>query len=148
MLMEAAKIHKYGMGFVVFYVDDHFDPRLLYGRQFVIQELTYWQDCWKRERSGGLSDFALRWRDDKDRWDLQIQYHGLLFAAIALQLMLVVANADSLYCCSGCGTPYIRAFDVKRPKRGCDNYCEDCRGKGIAQRNANARRRARVAAQG
>ena len=56
------------------------------------------------------------WIDDQQRWDLQIDYHGFLFAAIGLQLALVVAEAESLYSCSGCGVPYIRAREKKRPK--------------------------------
>jgi predicted SprT family Zn-dependent metalloprotease len=87
----------------------------------------------------------LRWRHDLKRWDLQIQYHGLLFPAIALQMMLVIADTDNLYCCSGCGTPYIRARERKRPKRGWANYCEACCESGVAQRRAVETYRAKKA---
>jgi transposase-like protein len=105
-------------------------------REAIGTEIGHWLDGWKQERNRGVSDFALRWDDVHQRWDLQIDYHGLLFAAIALQLALVVANADSLYSCSGCGLPYIRSRERKRPKRGWANYCESCSKEGTAQRRA------------
>jgi hypothetical protein len=83
-----------------------------------------------------LSDFGLRWSDTQ-RWELQIDYHGRLFAAIAMQLMLVVADADTLYCCSGCGYPYFRARDRKCPKPGCANYCQPCVDKGVPKRESD-----------
>jgi transposase-like protein len=67
---------------------------------------------------------------------MQIDYHGLLFAAIALQLALVIADADSLYSCSGCGMPYIRPREKRRPKPGWANYCTRCSDGGVAQRKA------------
>jgi hypothetical protein len=57
-----------------------------------------------------------------------------LFAAIALQIALVVAEADSLYTCSACGIPYIRT--KKRPKAGWANYCGTCIERGIGGRRA------------
>jgi hypothetical protein len=126
--------HTFGMGFsiVVLYPE----TRLNDARQYIGSEVGYWLDCWKKGKTNGLSDLALRWDQTdkkKQRWQIQIDYHGLLFPAIALQLALVVANADSLYSCSGCGDPYIR--ERKRPKLGQANYCDRCRG-GVAQQRA------------
>jgi hypothetical protein len=118
-LAAVEKHHKYGMGFTFFLGPD---CDIEWARTFVTYELAFWQDCWKRGRASWLSDFSLQWRHDLNQWDVQIQYHGLLFPAIAFQIMLIIADADNLYCCSGCGTPYIRARDRKRPKRGCANY--------------------------
>ncbi len=78
----------------------------------------------------------MRWNGIQQRWDIQIDYHGLLFAAIALQLALVVANADSLFTCSGCAVPYIRPRERKRPKSGWANYCDQCSTEGVAKRRA------------
>ena len=64
----------------------------------------------------------------------QVDYHGFLFAALALQLALSLAGAESLYTCSGCGFPYVR--ELKRPKPGTANYCPKCSEKGVAQRRA------------
>jgi hypothetical protein len=47
-----------------------------------------------------------------------------------------MADADSLYSCSGCGVPYIRPRERKRPKTGCANYCDQCSKNGVAQRRA------------
>jgi hypothetical protein len=109
---------------------------LEYARDIIANEIGGWLDCWKRESTRGVSDFALRWIDDHQRWELQIDYHGLLFPAIALQLALVLADADSLYSCSGCGIPYIRPRERKRPKSGWANYCDRCSKDGVAQRRA------------
>lgn len=99
-------------------------------REAIASEVQLWMTFWKDDRLHGVSDFRIDW--DGRRWNLKVDYHGFLFAAIALQLALVLADADSLYSCSGCGRPYIR--DKKRPKPGCDNYCENC--KGISKRKA------------
>jgi hypothetical protein len=48
----------------------------------------------------------------------------------------VLADADSLYSCSGCGIPYIRPRERKRPKSGWANYCARCSEDGVAQRRA------------
>ena len=110
--------------------------RLEQAREILSAEIRLWLDCWKAGKNSGVSDFVLRWSDTQQRWDLQIDYHGFLFAAIGLQLALVVAEAESLYTCSGCGIPYIQPREKKRPKSGCANYCERCAKTGIAQRRA------------
>ncbi len=113
-------------------------------REVVAEEVQGWMDCWK-QRQGGLSDFKLEWQPDAGRWELQLDYHGLLFPAIAWQLALVVGNADSLFVCSGCSSPYIRPRDRKKPKKDWGNYCERCTAEGIAAARASSAHRQRVA---
>ena len=55
---------------------------------------------------------------------------------IAFQLALVVADADSLFTCSGCAIPYIRPRQRKRPKSGWANYCHECSNNGVSKRRA------------
>jgi len=128
--------HNFGLGFTVLNGDGTHEERVKLARESIAREIGGWLDCWKDDTPKGISDFALRWIDDQQRWDLQIDYHGLLFPAIALQLALVLADADSLYSCSGCGIPYIRPRERKRPKSGWANYCEQCSKDGVAQRRA------------
>jgi hypothetical protein len=126
----------FGMCFSVFAMDKSPEQNVKLAREFIADEVGHWLDCWKQEHTVSVSDFAVRWNDVQRRWDLQIDYHGLLFAAIAFQLALVVADADSLYSCSGCGVPYIRNRERKRPKSGWANYCEQCSKAGVAKRKA------------
>jgi hypothetical protein len=126
----------FGMPFSVFAMGESPEKNVTLARGFIAGEVGKWLECWKNEQPTAVSDFALRWNDGQGRWDLQIDYHGLLFAAIALQLALVLADADSLYSCSGCGVPYIRSRERKRPKCGWANYCEQCSKEGVAQRRA------------
>lgn len=128
--------HSFGLGLSVISGYGTHEERLERAQEAIASEIGEWLDCWKKERIGGVSDFALRWIDNQRRWDLQIDYHGLLFPAIALQLALVLADADSLYTCSGCGIPYIRPRERKRPKAGWANYCDRCSKDGVAQRRA------------
>jgi hypothetical protein len=128
--------HRFGLGFVVFVPEAKLEERLEQAREIISGEIRLWLDCWKAGKTGGISDFVLRWSDGQQRWDLQIDYHGFLFAAIGLQLALVVADAESLYTCSGCGVPYIRARERKRPKSGNGNYCDRCAKTGVAKRRA------------
>ena len=126
----------FGMPFSLFVMDQSPEQNVKRARGFIAGEIGHWLDCWKQEKTSGSSDFALRWNDAQQRWDLQIDYHGLLIAAIALQLALVVADADSLFTCSGCAVPYIRPRDRKRPKSGWANYCDQCSKEGVAKRRA------------
>jgi hypothetical protein len=96
--------------------------------------MSYALSFWKANGMDGLSDFSVHWNPVSQCWELQIDYRGFLFSAIALQLALVVAEADSLYVCSGCSKPYTR--DKRRPKPGSDNYCEMCEAGGVAKRRA------------
>lgn len=128
--------HKFGLGFSILAAEATSQKRIERARHLIATEIEGWLDCWKSKRTTGLSDFALSWNDAHQRWDLQINYHGLLFPAIALQLALVVAAADSLYSCSGCGVPYIRSRERKRPKSGWANYCDQCANEGVSKRRA------------
>ena len=135
--LKAAMLRShFGMAFNLFVMGKSPEQNVKLGRGFIAGEVGSWLDCWKEEQTTAVSDFALQWNDVHRRWDLQIDYHGLLFAAIALQLALVVADADSLYSCSGCGVPYIRSRERKRPKSGWANYCDQCSKDGVAQRRA------------
>jgi hypothetical protein len=132
---SAVERHKYGMGFLVDIPRGRQHQSAVdQGRDLLANEVGQWLRFWKAGRSRGLSDFSLRWLPDAKKWQLQIEYEGYLFAAVALQLALVVAEADSLYTCSACGLPYIRT--KKRPKVGWANYCDTCIGRGIGGRRA------------
>ncbi len=127
--------HKYGMSFLgdIPRGTQH-RSAVDQGRDLLANEIEQWLRFWKAGRVRGLSDFSLRWSPDAQKWQLRIEYDGYLFAAIALQLALVVAEADSLYTCSACGIPYIRT--KKRPKAGWANYCDACIERGIGGRRA------------
>jgi hypothetical protein len=133
---DASVRHRFGLGFTFVDGSGTHEERVECARSSIASEIGRWLDCWKQKQTKGLSDFALRWIEDQQRWDLQIDYHGFLFPAIALQLALVLADADSLYTCSGCGIPYIRPRERKRPKTGWANYCDQCSKDGVAQRRA------------
>jgi hypothetical protein len=136
-LLKAAMLRShFGMPFSLFAMDQSPEQTVERARGFIAGEIGHWLDCWKQEKTEGVSDFALRWNAIQQRWNLQIDYHGLLFAAIALQLALVVADADSLFTCSGCALPYIRPRERKRPRSGWANYCDQCSKEGVAKRRA------------
>jgi hypothetical protein len=126
--------HIYGLGCCMFPEASGNQSAVEVGRQIVAREVTNWLSCWRGHRRRGVSDFSVQWNSKARRWQLQMDYHGYLFAGIGLQLALCIAGADSLYTCSGCGCPYVREF--KRPKRGTSNYCPKCNQKGVAQRRA------------
>lgn len=82
---------------------------------------------------------------DGTSWRTAIDYHGRLFSAIALQLLLTVANADSLYVCSGCSYPYSRSREKRVPRPGQRNFCEECDKFGMPLKFADRDRREREA---
>jgi len=90
----------------------------------------------------GEVNFALARDDEQDRWRTTISY--TLFptlGALAMQIVLMVSRADSLYTCSGCGKPYIRAYTHQRkPKPNQNNYCQDC---GLDRAKLDAKKRYR-----
>ena len=137
---------RFGLGFChLSCFGSHFE-RLKKARNTVSGELQQWLDCWKRDQNEPVSDFTVNWSGAQKRWDLQLDYHGRLFPAIAFQLTLVIGQADSLYSCSGCGIPYIRPRTRKRPKTGWANYCGQCSKGKVAQRLAAASYREKQAA--
>lgn len=68
--------------------------------------------------------------------------YGKLFANLAIQLMMVVSQIDSLAICSACGQSYM---PTRRPRNNQRRYCPIC--KKVAQRDASAdyRRRKSIA---
>jgi hypothetical protein len=87
----------------------------------------------------------IEWARSRSSWELQISYGGSLIAALALRLALAVANVESLFACSGCGSPYIRG--VRSPNEGQANYCQDCFSGRVPERAAEARSRQKRRAQ-
>jgi hypothetical protein len=129
--------HPFGLGFNAFDRARNFRfgiNDLEEARGVIAREIQTWLSSWRARRQVGVSDFALIWNPHASQWELRIDYHGYLFAALALQLALCIAGADSLFTCSGCGVPYVR--EAKRPKPGTANYCSKCSQKGVAQRRA------------
>lgn len=93
-----------------------------------------WLDC----------GFSMRWNQGRARFELEIDYRGAMMNALGLQLALTISNSDSLYICSGCGGPYARSRDKRRPKPGESNFCDNC-GTAEALRQADKRRKAKLA---
>jgi hypothetical protein len=113
----------------------------------IANEVNAWMAVWRAHRADDASDFRVD-ATGAARWEMQVDFHGCLFPALAFQLCLVAVNADSLYCCSGCGFPYVRPREGKgsrRPKPGQDNYCKECVRLGIPVRRASERYRERKA---
>jgi len=108
-------------------------------RHVVESDLNAWLGLSSARRMHGRPDFAVYWTG---RWEIRIDYHGFLFAALAFQLALSVTRARGLYTCSGCGNPYLRVKDA--PRRGEANFCEQC-GRKEAIRQADQRRRKKKA---
>jgi len=93
------------------------------------------------EVSGWLEKFTvylgMAW---EPRWQLEMYYQGRILPAIALQLALAVADAESLFTCNGCGRPYIRSKQ-RKPNAGQANFCSECAGGRKPQREAEKRYR-------
>ena len=87
--------------------------------------------------------FSMRWKQGRARFELEIDYRGAMMNALGLQLALTISNSDSLYICSGCGGPYARSRDKRRPKPGESNFCDNC-GTAAALRQADKRRKAKL----
>lgn len=80
------------------------------------------------------------WSDRRTRWHAAIHIgRGYnLLGGLALQLMLAVAGAESLFTCSGCRLPYVRPN--RAPQHGQNNYCDYC-GPDRAKHDADRRRK-------
>lgn len=93
------------------------------------------------EVSGWLQKFMVTMRMEwKPRWQLEMYYQGRMLGAVALQLALAVADAESLFTCNGCGRPYIRSKQ-RKPNAGQANFCSECAGRRKPQREAEKRYR-------
>jgi transposase-like protein len=100
---------------------------------------------WELEVWAELGRITLSIRRDNRRnaWVTEIDFGSRLFAVLALQLLLTVADADGLYNCDGCKLPYARPRQLKRPKPGQSNFCPQC-GRQAALRHADLRRKSRM----
>ena len=113
-----------------------FGNALYYERVQIGGEITEWM------KQFGVA-LALGWEKSSHAWQLEVSYHGARFlGAVALQLALSVAGAESLFTCAGCGRPYIRA--QRKPNDGQANYCETCATTRKPQREAEKRYRANL----
>lgn len=88
--------------------------------------------------TAGFSETRTEWVTQIGFGDDLLEHN--LFGALALQLMLVVGDAESLYFCTGCKGPYIRSKSRRRPRPDQNNYCPEC-GRGRALRDADRRRK-------
>lgn len=111
-------------------------------RQVIENEINAWLKLHSADQGSRPPDFAVHWNHRVANWELQIDHHGFLFRALAFQLALVASGAHGFYCCTGCGTPYLRTKDA--PRRGEANFCEQC-GREEALRLADRRRRQKIA---
>jgi len=91
----------------------------------------------------GRITLSIGWDNKHEAWRTEIDFGGRMFAALALQLLLTVADADQLFNCDGCKRPYIRPRHHRRPKPGQANFCEQC-GRQAALRHADLRRKSRI----
>jgi hypothetical protein len=73
------------------------------------------------------------------RLALTLSHHGMLFGALAAQLLLTIGRTSGLAICSECGSPYP---PLRRPTRGQRNFCPEC-GRPAAMRAASAAYRLR-----
>jgi hypothetical protein len=112
-------------------------------RHLIADEVQGWLDLPHHFTEFGCSDFRIHTTPD-GRWELKIDHHGFLLPALAFQLALVVVDADSLYCCSECGKPYIRPRTTRAPNPGKANYCPKCTDIGIPTRRAGKRQREKM----
>ncbi len=110
----------------------------------IADEVNAWMTVWRERRVRAVSDFRVD-NTAPALWEMQVDFHGFLYPALALQLCLIAVNADSLYCCSGCGSPYVRPRTTRRPRPGQANYCGECVRLGIPVRRASEKYRERKA---
>jgi hypothetical protein len=113
-------------------------------RNRIANELNAWMAVWREDRFHAASDFRIDYTGPGG-WEMQVDLHGMLFPAIALQLCLVAVASDTLYCCSDCGYPFVRPREKNRPRPGVANYCPECVDLGIPARRASKRYRERKA---
>jgi hypothetical protein len=120
--------------------DNESDPELEPGdAQFILEGKV---NRWLKAGMVRLMLKAQYEGDLRTDWGTEVicggSFYSSLFGTIALQLMLLIAGADALYTCAGCGVPYIPAG--RRPKHGQNSYCDEC-GTETARRDADRRRK-------
>jgi hypothetical protein len=108
-------------------------PNLEEQRTLLMTEVAVWLKL-------GRTGFMLV--PNKNKWELVIDYNFRIFGFLALQLAAAIARSD-IYTCSGCGSPYPR--ERRLPKPGQANYCEECRSNKVALKDADRRRREKIA---
>jgi len=107
-----------------------FNNQIEYGKATIAGEVSNW-----------LKTFTVYMRMEwNPRWQLEMYYRGRMLGAVALQLALAVADAESLFTCNGCGRPYIRSKQ-RKPNAGQANFCSECAGRRKPQREAEKRYR-------
>ena len=120
-----------------------FHNAIEYGKATIASEVSRWMELFRVY-------MRLEW---EPRWQLEMYYQGRMLGAVALQLALAIADAESLFTCNGCGRPYIRSKQ-RKPNAGQANFCFECAGrrkpeKGAEDRYRENRREAkRLAAKG
>jgi transposase-like protein len=102
-------------------------------KAFLSLEATLWLKLARVGFTVGVKDTG---------WGLWLDYNDCLFAAMALQLALVLADVEALFTCSGCHRPYART--KKAPKPDQANFCDEC-GRRKALKRADEKRRRKMA---
>ena len=83
---------------------------------------------------------SLSWAIDVENPSLEIEADT--FGLLGVQLLTAVTGAQNLALCDGCSKPYVR--EGRRPQTGRANYCPDCRGRKVPERERQRRRRSRA----
>jgi hypothetical protein len=97
---------------------------------------TYWLG------SGGVQP-RMYWKESRPIITLECpKPYGKLFGNLAVQLMMVISQLDSVAICSACGQSY---EPKRRPKTNQRRYCPDCKKVALRDASADYRRRKRAA---
>jgi len=103
-------------------------PNVSYGRDAACDEIQMKVN--RLLQFGGVA-LTLDRAYEENRWRTVVGFNHGTLGAIAIQVVLMVARTDSLYSCSGCGSPYIRTHThQRRPKAFEGNYCSECNRSG------------------
>jgi hypothetical protein len=90
--------------------------------------VTYAKATIAGEASAWLEQFNVRlcveW--ERSSWVIKMRYGGRMISAVALQLAFAIVHGDRLFTCSGCGNPYKRPEDKRKPNAGQENFCPAC----------------------
>lgn len=85
----------------------------------------------------------LYWNGGNRQWqiDFDAPSGSNLLAVLVLQLMVSIADKEGIAICSHCQDPY---EPERRPSIGRRNYCQECRTKGIPDRDSKLEQRRRI----